>query len=300
MKYLACPDDKSELYLDVPKRDEVVEGRFQCRECSKEFEIWNGSVNFLGPGKREYDPFLSIRDGRRTGFLIDLMQDAADRASKVDEKKSAEIMQEATRQRYDCECYSGTWKIPQDIIKELKPYTSGLIIEGACGPGEGLIKLRENIDCDFYIGIDISGKMVRKAQENARRLNRKGNRANMLFVQGDIRYLPLTSGMTKIYMVNNAWDRVAQPRKAAEEGKRILSEDGSVIFSNCQPLQYESQDAGKNIINVPREERITLEEAVGLADCKPVLIREGYIWTVKTLLDGLENLPMKVVYGVRR
>jgi uncharacterized protein YbaR (Trm112 family) len=55
MEILCCPLDKSDLELEVDRRedDEVVEGRLVCTECGETYPIEDGIPNLLPPDMRE-------------------------------------------------------------------------------------------------------------------------------------------------------------------------------------------------------------------------------------------------------
>lgn len=295
LKYIACPGDNSELRLDIPNRDYISEGEFSCTGCGKKYEIEGGIAYFSGKMPLDAD---KKTNRERENSIKRLMEVAIEAAANLDEAGSAERLQKSTRERYDAEIYAGTWKVPGDVLDKLDSRQNGIVVEGGCGPGDCLLDLKKKVVSPFFLGIDISGKMIGESIERAN----KNGYEDVMFVQGDVRSMPVASGTTSLYVVNNVWDRVSEPRKAAAEGGRILDRDGSVIFGNCQPMQFEYGRNGRRIIYVPENERVTLEEAASLAGCKP-LISAGYsgkrAWHVRTILDGGEELPMKVVYGVR-
>gem|GEM_PF-3349294 len=284
--------------MDIPKADEIYEGELSCRKCGKEYRISNGVLYFLGRNT-EVEGFSFENEVEQRRYIERIMENAAAESATLGERDSAERMQRATRERYELERYSGTWLVPDDVISRLNGYENGLVVEGACGPGECLIGLRKMIGGKFFLGVDISSRMVRDAQRTAMELNGAEN-GNVLFVEGDIRYLPIRSNSCSVYVVNNAWDRVAEPRRAAKEARRILNGLGSVVFSNCQPMQFECIKDGKRIVYVPEDERMDIEKAVRVSGCELILVKEGDIWAIRTLYDGEEMLPMKVVYGIRR
>lgn len=323
LNYLACPNDNSELQLYMPRRDFVTEGEFSCRECGSTYEIDRGIPIF---SERVSIPELPNIEGIklvindymvigippsqlpkvpdineiRAGLIRDVMKEAVDEASGLGEQESAERLQRATMERYNLENYSGTWKVPADILAEIESRRVGAVVEGGCGPGDCLLDIQEVTEYPFYIGADISETMIREAAKMAS----LGRYDNILFVQGDVRKMPVGTDKASLYVVNNVWDRVPSPRETALEGKRILDGDGSVIFANCQPMQFEYERNGSRIVYVPESQRLTLEEASKLAGCEPVVSRRydlsGNVWRIQTLLDGPEELPMEVVYGVRR
>jgi uncharacterized protein YbaR (Trm112 family) len=55
MEIVCCPIDKSELALEVEKRDgeEIISGTLTCTECGEVYPIEDGIPNLLPPDMRE-------------------------------------------------------------------------------------------------------------------------------------------------------------------------------------------------------------------------------------------------------
>jgi uncharacterized protein YbaR (Trm112 family)/SAM-dependent methyltransferase len=327
--YLACPADQQELYLDVPNKDCVEEGSFKCSRCGIEYPILNGIPYFGKTDGFRWSSGLSNSeiaesvadtiDNKELSWLKiislpELFMKKCNREQSIDSifevvsqailsggvtnEKAAGLLQAATRARYEIEIYTGTFRIPGQNIEEIeRGYGGGLVIEGACATGECLQEVSDVLMPRFSIGLDIAGALVKEAYA-------RNSLRNMLFIQGDISELPIKSESAEIYILNNVFDRVVNPRKAAEEANRIVyKNNGMFVLSNCDPLQYNYRTAdGKDVLFVPQENQISLEEGLSLAGFKKsgeVSGRDGTGWKISTVAYGKENLPYKSLVGRR-
>jgi len=201
------------------------------------------------------------------------------------------LLQAVGAVRYDVEAYyegyKGNFTLPNTVLSFLRQTLgrSRVIFEGACGTGENLKKLSEYVD-GYFIGLELSEKMA----ENAGSMLSTAN-ANGMIIQGSLTSIPLEDDSVDVSIVLNAWDRVYNPRKAAEELYRITRSDGIVVIGNCQPLQFESP--GAEFTYVLPENRLELEEI--LSDKTEKLIEWEGKWGIETILDGYEVLDEKVI-----
>lgn len=328
LNYLVCPLDQAELQLNIGNFDLISEGELKCGECKKVYEIRKGVPYFFESGNgfewKESDgssniaasitetlenmdltwskiialsPFFLRRYGDRKkaidgifGVVEDVM-----RTSEANNETKAYLTQAATAVRYDTEVYRGTFKLPRKVLNYLvNNYSAGrgIAMEGACATGDCLLQIAESIDSKFYMGLDISGMLAREAQKKAT--------DNVLFVQGDISSLPLKKSAGEIYILNNVFDRVVNPRKASSEANRILKAENSFfVLSNCDPLQFGyTTDSGLEIAFVPKENQLSLEEGLKVAGFQKVVEQKG-IWKVETIAYGVERLPYKSLVGGR-
>ncbi len=325
-----CPKDKSALGLDAPNKDLINERAFTCPECQSSYPIRNGVAYF---GKRngfewsasktdekeivasiidtldDQDitwnkikalPELFISGGRKKA--IDAVFDIVALAiweSKADESSAAYMMQCATAARYETEVYRGTFRIPKRNMEAIvKNFDGNLVVEGACATGECLREISDVLKPRLSIGIDISGNLVSQAIE------RQGSK-NILYVQGDISSLPIKSNSAGLYVLNNVFDRVANPRVAAAEADRITdNREGLFVLSNCNPLQYGYKTAeGTEILFVSPKNQVGFEEGMALAGFRKIKAAVGKGktgWKVGTIAYGNENLPYRSLVGVRQ
>ena len=242
-------------------------------------------------------PFLLRRYSNRKKAIDNIFTTIEEviKTTKPGKKTQAYLMQAGTAARYDVEIYRGTFRLSQDQIKFLagnfRNYTDA-VVEGACATGECLLELADAMGSQLYLGLDISGTMVREAQQKA--LN------NVLFFQGDIKRLPIKENKAGIYVLNNVFDRVSNPRKASLEANRVLSDrDSFFVLSNCDPLQFSYKtERGLEIVFVPEKHQLSLEEGLKIAGFR-CLTQEKGKWQVETIAYGLENLPYKSLIGGR-
>ncbi|MBI4453705.1 class I SAM-dependent methyltransferase [Candidatus Woesearchaeota archaeon] len=215
----------------------------------------------------------------------------------------------------------------QQFIKyEYYPNTfkQGIIVEGACATGECLNQLEQTIlsynrntfapcigqgfdpklinlgiSSGFYLGVDISGNMIRTAQRRYGFLKRN-TKLKKLFVQGDICNLPLREGSASLYVLNNVFDRVVDPSMACREADFILKREGSnFVLSNCDPLQFAyTTEEGVNIVFVPPEKQLSLKEGLKMAGFNPSYEENG-VWKLETVAYGKEALPYLSLVGER-
>ena len=336
LDYLACPLDKQQLEVRIEKKENnrIKDGYLSCKTCGTEYKIKDGLINFLNSNYENDKPVneeqimkgikeavLSsnerscLRKVNSLGsYFLDKTQNKKESINllmkkinyilnntKISPNEIALLMQSATAARYNLENYSGTFMVSDEVLEKILPYLTdndGVFVEGAPGPGDYLLNLREKLESDMYIGVDISSRMVRLGQKKMK----NSAEDDTLFVQGNVCELPLKDAVTSLYVLNNAWDRVSKPRNAAEEAGRILKSNNSgTIFSNCIPLQYEVVRDGVKVVYVPKSQRLNLKDAVKIARCEPIVNRyKKDVWLVRSLYDGLEKFPMQTIAGVRR
>lgn len=325
------------MELGIEKRGvgKVRDGNLTCKTCGTGYKIKNGLINFLNSTYENNKPVNEqqimkriieavilndekrcLREVNRLGsHFLDITQNRKKSISLLMTKinsiisntnfspdQIAFLMQSATAARYNLENYTGTFMVPYKVLKKILPYlvvNNGIIVEGAPGPGDYLLDLREKLKSRMYIGIDISSRMTKLGQKKVKDSEAEDD---TLFIQGNVCELPLKNDTTSLYVLNNAWDRVSKPRNAAEEANRVLklSESG-VIFSNCIPLQYEVVRDGVRVVYVPKSQRLSLEDAVKIAGCEQIVNRyKKDVWIVRSLYDGPEKLLMQIIAGVRR
>jgi len=286
-------------------------GRMMYRLTCPEFNVCNTVEMAVRQGKdmclqvvgRAMQWFIEEKGDKKEAIIgLNKMISQVIAKEKLSEKEQALLLESATVARYNLEEYSGTFTLPKEITDYIVQLGVGnrdvvgdkVIVEGACGPGECLSRLESSLNGGFYIGIDISENLLREAMKDM-----AGNK-DVLLVQGDLTQLPLKDGSTGLYVVNNAWDRVPDPYTAAQEAGRVLSERWSgVVFSNCQPLQYEVQRDGAKIVYVPEDARVSLPLAVRVAGCRKMMDMEDVPWKIETILDGKEEFKNRVIFGVR-
>ncbi|MDI6826276.1 MAG: class I SAM-dependent methyltransferase [Candidatus Aenigmarchaeota archaeon] len=311
----------------------VKDGNLTCQKCDTKYKIKNGLINLLYPIFENYTPLneqqlkneiikaVKSNDEKKCYKLAEdlaslnlnktqnrmesiklIMKDYSIISDIICSNEQEPILrQSATLARYDLEIYKGTYKSPDECLETIKPcidVNNGIVVEGASGPGDNLLYLREKLNSRFYIGIDVSNEQTKQAQKKT-----KDNAAedDTLFVQGDICELPLKDAIVSLYTVNNAWDRIPKPRNAAEEAKRILkSVRSGIIYSNCIPLQYEVIRDEEKDTYVLIDQRFDLKDLVKISGCK-LVFNKMYpdAWNVCTLRDGQETLSIQVVAGVR-
>lgn len=321
LAYLSCPLDKQELIINTENKETISDGEFCCTTCGATYPIVNGVPYFFEGGNGyEWDICASPesiiqcitaeredkpRTWKKVISLSSLLQRRFKSAKKsidalfeivssvpADTETQAFLMQAATAARYDLENYRGTFTLAPQVISALQQQQdSGIIVEGACATGENLLASASSIDSPFYMGLDISGAMVRTAQQQAR--------GKMLFVQGNICLLPIKKNAAGIYILNNVFDRVVDPLQACREADGILRTNGTFVLSNCEPLQFTYQTAdGRTVLFVSKEKQLSLEQGLALAGFQKKGENQG-VWNVQTTAYGRETLPYKTIWGVR-
>jgi len=323
-----CPADKGELDLNVVNKDWVSEGEFECTKCGRKYEIRDGVPYFFEKGNGfEWGNNISeqgivnniaesldeenltwakiialsnlflnkLKDRKESIDTIFRVIEKVVAITSANSQLQAYLTQAATAARYDIEIYRGTFTLPERILRYVVgnfESSQGIVVEGACATGECLMQLARFLDSSFYLGLDISGTMVRNAQQKSA--------VNMLFVQADICSLPIRENSSGIYVLNNVFDRVVDPLEACRQADNILNhEQSELVLSNCDPLQFGyTTGEGKEIIFVPKEKQITLEDGLRIAGFRPVISQKG-IWQIETVAYGEEFLQYKSLVGRR-
>lgn len=250
--------------------------------------------------KLAYALSTTLKDDRKAmAALFAYEKELLGKIPPSDDKKRSILLQSRIAAGYNIEDYRGTYVIPPKVIGYVKENIQipedGIIFEGALGTGENILSLTKEFGRpgDISIGLDISEKMVRESQELTDRYD------NILILQGNLLKIPIRDCSAKIANANNVWDRVQNPPKGAREIGRILKSGGLSLMSNCDPLQFELRER----VYVPTEYRNALEDVTRLTGSEIKRIfgkKELKKWGIETISCGYEELPMKIVVGVRR
>lgn len=212
-----------------------------------------------------------------------------------------EILQAASTTRYHLDEYRGCYVLPGKVMAYVGELLSGrkekLIFEGAMGSGDNLIMMANSLGAGntLGIGIDLSSKMALEAQSKAT------GAGNVFFAEGNLEKIPVADGAADCIVMNNALDRLPEPKKVAKEFRRI-SKAGSVFaLFNCFPLQFVSSDGVMEY--VPKEERMDLGDMVqesGFSVAKEYGPHDLPPWVLETIFGGKASFSMAGVVGVRK
>jgi len=317
LAYLMCPKDGGQLNLDVGKSDKVDEGSFICTKCNEDYEIENGVPSFVKSRcqfrwdgrvteeeiarqieKSAIEPQIIRAQINALGGLLyerfggDRLQairklfDIVTRVIKsgtLDTNQQIKLLVAANEARYDLEIYRNALIVPYLVLASAVDNYSkdkDIIFEGGCATGDCLLYAATALPALFYVGADISANLIRQAQSKAGE--------NTLFIQADVQSLPLRTDCVGVLIEQNIWDRVADPPKAVNEIKRLLSVNGLVILSQCDPPQYQSEDG--RIVYVPGGKRLSLKQIIERLGFRTI-VSQRVIWTPWTIYDGQEILP---------
>jgi SAM-dependent methyltransferase/uncharacterized protein YbaR (Trm112 family) len=211
-------------------------------------------------------------------------------ANGLDESQQASILVAANEARYDMESYRHPFTIPASgLVSAKDSYRGGAIVEIGSATGNCLNYFSTELtEGEFFIGVDISTRLVRQAQARAE--------DNMLFIQADAHHMPIRAGTTGIVFANNVWDRLSDPEKVVREIGRMGSGCLSLVIGQCEP-QYESNDG--SIVYVPEGKRLSPEEIMAMGGFKIVWSQKNVAWKPHTFFDGRERLPTECYHGVR-
>jgi len=109
----------------------------------------------------------------------------------------------------------------QDVKSKVGDYSGNIILDAGCGTGN----LKQYINNAYYIGLDISREMLRKARQKFSKSE------NCDFILGDAQYLPLKDSCTDAIVSINVLYQLSVPEKFLEDSNRVLKEDGSLVIS---------------------------------------------------------------------
>jgi ubiquinone/menaquinone biosynthesis C-methylase UbiE len=334
LPYLTCTDAVCGGSLELGSASfksgslgkEIDSGRLAC-SCGREYDITGGIPYFFDScGKRVERGVAEIKadiaryaNEGKASLCLDCFTEMAYRLSEncgsdmeaikavfdyetelmggrlVAEQKAA-VSQAATTARYNLENYRGCYTLPRDVANRLRELVTpdGVIFEGAMATGENLVKLANEFG-GLAMGIDISERMARRAQETA---NGSGN---IFIAQGSLECVPLKSGAAKLVNVNNVLDRIPDPPLVARELGRISKSGGVSAIFNCYPLQFVSPDGSK--VYVPDGKRMGISEmtrAAGFAVAEEFGVNDLPAWRLETVFDGKERLIMEGVLGRKK
>ena len=124
------------------------------------------------------------------------------------------------------------------ILEVVNPSSS--VLEMGCGTGIVTVEIAPNVR--EMTGIDISPKMIAKAQEKARRQNLK----NVTFKVLDASELPFPDHAFDVILLPNLLHLVPQPEKVIKESRRLLKPGGTLVtVTDClgapAPLKIQIQ-----------------------------------------------------------
>ena len=316
LAYLTCSKDGEQFKLNVGKREDVDEGEFICTKCSELYEIEKGVPRFVkSPRQYRWDPKVSDEEiaqqisqsvaepqmiraqvsalgtllyERFGGDRLQAIRRLFDIVTSVIKSGILKIEQQiallvaANEARYDLEIYRNALIVPYEVLASaVNNYgkDNGIVFEGGCATGDCLLYVANAFPSKFFIGADISTNLIRQAQLKAGE--------NILFIQADVHSLPIRPYCVETLIEQNIWDRLANPPKVVEEIGRVLSQTGSVILSQCDPPQYESED--RRIVYVPEGKRLSLKQIIDRLGFKTMRYQK-VIWTPWTVYDGQETL----------
>ena len=129
---------------------------------------------------------------------------------------------------YELLVYQESWKAHCRRLLALLPEGSGRrVLDLGCGPGVSALAMREASPTDRYVGVDLSGQMVRRA---CARRERAGLTAGELpFVQADASRLPFpdgafdgVTGHSFLYLVSDRSAVLAEIRRVLRPGGGLV------------------------------------------------------------------------------
>jgi SAM-dependent methyltransferase len=192
-------------------------------------------------------------------------------------------------------CQSDDYTVFSDDYSHLHGYLPDADLGLGCGlptefagikPGDTVIDLGSGAGNDCFIarsetgesgkvtGIDFTAAMIRKAKENAQKLNY----TNVEFIEGDIENLPVDSESCDVVISNCVLNLVPDKKKAFSEILRVLKNRGHFCISDVV-LQGELHDKIKN-------------DMVMYAGCiSGALQKQDYLQIIRDC--GFENIMIK-------
>jgi len=135
--------------------------------------------------------------------------------------------------------FTEAYRLTSEAILEVVNPSSN-VLEMGCGTGIVTVEIAPNVR--EMTGIDISPKMIARAQEKARRQNLK----NVTFKVLDASELPFPDHAFDVILLPNLLHLVPQPEKVIKESRRLLKPGGTLVtVTDClgapAPLKIQIQ-----------------------------------------------------------
>ena len=139
-------------------------------------------------------------------------------------KEKCAIMQryDVTAEGYD-ELHSQEQKAKYDAALKNWKVTFGFVLDVGCG--SGLFFQEVSSQAEIVVGIDISRKLLQKAQEHAKEFE------NVFVLQADADHLPFLNGSFNSVFAFTVLQNMPQPSETLLELKRIVSMDGRLVVT---------------------------------------------------------------------
>ena len=139
-------------------------------------------------------------------------------------KEKREIMQryDVTAEGYD-ELHSQEQKAKYDAALRNLNVTCGVVLDVGCG--SGLFFQEVSSKAEIVVGIDISHKLLLKAQEHAKEFG------NVFVLQADADHLPFLNGFFNGVFAFTVLQNMPQPSETLLELKRVVRMDGRLVVT---------------------------------------------------------------------
>ena len=132
-------------------------------------------------------------------------------------------------------------------LKSLR-VTGSRVLDVGCGTG--LLFSRVAVEAQTVVGVDVSGKLLRKAKENARKFR------NVHLIQADADHLPFIGKQFSVVFAFTVLQNMPKPLETLNEMKRNAKCDAPVVVTglkkvfSLETFQKLLRDAGLKIVNV--------------------------------------------------
>lgn len=177
----------------------------------------NGTIVHSGLHPKEY---LCAGKGEKSNIGYD----TSDFSSRVEETFSKETADGWDEKSKFVTYHGAKNPIMDEVMMNVKNGMS--ILDVGCGTGKLISRIDKKIENSYLIGLDISNDMI----EHARNKVSKGNN-EVSFIADDFIKHDFKSSKFDIIIFSNVLHHVSDPIQALECAKKLLSDDGIILFS---------------------------------------------------------------------
>ncbi|BCX15181.1 MAG: S-adenosylmethionine-dependent methyltransferase [Candidatus Parcubacteria bacterium] len=115
-------------------------------------------------------------------------------------------------------------KIINLLTKEVIKHINYNFLDVGCGTGEVLYNLAKNNPQAYFYGVDISEKMLAKAQDKLKEF------PNVKLIKGDIENIVFKNDRFDYILVSEAFHHLYNPEKIINKFYQLLNKDGKLII----------------------------------------------------------------------
>ncbi|HEY3930293.1 MAG TPA: methyltransferase domain-containing protein [Candidatus Koribacter sp.] len=161
------------------------------------------------------------------------------------------------------------------IVAACDPHADDTVLDVACGPG--ILTCALAAKAKHATGIDLTPAML----DQARKLQREHNLANLTWLEGDVTHLPFADATFSLVVCRYAFHHFPDPLIVLREMKRVCAKNGRIVVVDTAPAKekeaafnrMEKLRDNSHVRALPVEEMLHLFAQAGLREAKAETLR---------------------------